>query len=311
MIPFAFLVAIPLTALTVSPWLYPPGLLAVFILGDALCGKIDGGGKAARWTDDWALRLYSFAQGAANVWALTRPSFGLAVAFGLQAGIFGMLTAHQLVHSRRRGDRMLGTLLLASVFYAHFGVAHVFGHHRYAGSAADPALVPKGEGAFRFILRAAATQFRFALARERRHRTGLYLYFAVSAAILAASFIAGGSAALLFQLIASAIAIAILEIFNYVAHYGLARRVVGGALEPFGAPHSWNVAHRFSNAALLNGGFHSDHHRMPALHRRALGPVAAAPSLPYGFALSILLATIPPLWRRVMDARLARLDAAR
>jgi hypothetical protein len=39
-------------------------------------------------------------------------------------------------------------------------------------------------------------------------------------------------------------------------------------------------------------------------------PVASAPELPMGYAGSILLALVPPLWRRVMDRRIGRLAAS-
>jgi alkane 1-monooxygenase len=50
-------------------------------------------------------------------------------------------------------------------------------------------------------------------------------------------------------------------------------------------------------------GRHSDHHRRPAAAYQALSEIGNAPELPLGYAGSILLALVPPLWRRVMDPR--------
>jgi alkane 1-monooxygenase len=95
-----------------------------------------------------------------------------------------------------------------------------------------------------------------------------------------------------------------LETFNYVAHYGLSRRVGGdGRVERLTAQHSWNSARRMNNAALFNMGHHSDHHRLMTRSYEGLEPLAGAAELPSGYAAALLMALVPPLWRRVMDPR--------
>jgi len=49
---------------------------------------------------------------------------------------------------------------------------------------------------------------------------------------------------------------------------------------------------------------HSDHHANPTRRFQALRHVDEAPQLPTGYAGMILLALVPPAWRRVMDGRL-------
>src|SRR6185437_6372243 len=113
-----------------------------------------------------------------------------------------------------------------------------------AGTRDDPASARHGEGAYRFALRSAWGQARFAYRYERRF---VIAAAAIGAAMLAADFWAAGWRGVACHAGIAAVAILILEIFNYVVHYGLARR----DNEPFSAAHSWNVAHRFSNWALL------------------------------------------------------------
>ncbi len=48
-------------------------------------------------------------------------------------------------------------------------------------------------------------------------------------------------------------------------------------------------------------GRHSDHHRRPSACYQDLSYKSRAPELPAGYAGSILMALVPPLWRRVMD----------
>ena len=107
-----------------------------------------------------------------------------------------------------------------------------------------------------------------------------------------------------------AVAIAVLEMFNYVAHYGLIReRDAGGRLEPFAPHHSWNSSNVLANPVIFNMGRHSDHHTRPSAPYQMLRHIAEAPELPAGYAGSILLALVPPLWRRIMDPKVEALRA--
>jgi alkane 1-monooxygenase len=59
----------------------------------------------------------------------------------------------------------------------------------------------------------------------------------------------------------------------------------------------------------MNGGHHSDHHRRPTHAYPRLGRDAAAPELPLGYAGTMAMALVPPLWRAVMHPRLDRMAA--
>jgi alkane 1-monooxygenase len=314
-VPLALLGFVPVAfhAAPTLAWLVPPAGFLCFALADRLLGAAPA---APRESGSRALlQLYVPAQIALLVWGLftaareTRVSafIGLALMTGAVAGVFGMLTAHELIHSRRHGERALGTILLTAVAYPHFRLSHLMGHHRRAALPSDPATARRGESAYRFILRSIIGQFAEAWEHGRRRRVNpVALGLAVVLALWSCALAAGGWRALLFLAAVSAVAIAILELFNYVAHYGLARRVVAdGAVEPLGPQHSWNTARRLSNWLLLNGGRHSDHHRAPALGFSRLVDDDAAPQLPSGLGGAILLALVPPLWRRVMDPRVA------
>ena len=101
-----------------------------------------------------------------------------------------------------------------------------------------------------------------------------------------------------------------LELFNYIAHYGLQRQRTGAGHEPFGEGHSWNSSNALANALIFNMGRHSWHHARPAASYESLKCVAAAPELPAGYAGSILMALIPPLWRRIMDPAVQKFHTA-
>jgi len=192
----------------------------------------------------------------------------------------------------------------------HFRIAHVYGHHRRAATFEDPASARLGEGLYAFLVRTVAGQFREAWSFEARRRAGNRLvgYLAIQASLLLAIALVS-IRALLFMVVAAVIAVALLESFNYVAHYGLSRHVTNGRAERLGPQHSWNSAKRMNNAALFNMGRHSDHHRLTTRSYERLEPLSGAPALPSGYAAALLTALVPPLWRRLMDPRVEAVTA--
>lgn len=322
-LPFLFL---QLAWLCATSWAFTalPCLILVFLIGEAAFGIPDGKKAApAPELHRWLPRLFVPLQLGVIIVSLLLVSdpmlsttrFAAAVvAIGAISGIFGMLSAHELIHSRSAFDRALGLAMLAGCSYMHFRLSHLNGHHRLAATSDDPATARRGENLYRFVLRSVVGQYRQCWQLEaRRVSTRSRSRFAnrmphyLAVTMLAyggAGFIAGPRGAV-FLALQSLLAVFVLEAFNYVAHYGLERqRQSDGRFEPLDAMHSWNTARHFSNWALFNAGGHSHHHAEPSRGYEQLGPRNGAPELPAGYAGSILLALLPPLWRRVMDRRI-------
>ena len=113
--------------------------------------------------------------------------------------------------------------------------------------------------------------------------------------------------ALALFLAASVVAVVELEIINYVEHYGLQRlQLPDGRFEPVTPAHSWNANTGVVNAFLFNLQRHADHHAHAGRDYLHLRSLPQAPTLPLGYGAMVLVALLPPLWRRLMDARLAR-----
>jgi alkane 1-monooxygenase len=127
----------------------------------------------------------------------------------------------------------------------------------------------------------------------------------------AAALVLGGGAGLALWLGQAAVAVLLLELINYLEHYGLERR-----LDAEGRPgrvrisHSWNSAHLVSGLFLFRLTRHSEHHSDASRPYERLPPGREAPQLPAGYATMLLLALIPPLWFRVMDPRARALRAS-
>ena len=327
--PFPFLALVPVGWWLGGPWtfLLLGALPLVLTVGDWLLGDEDSG-PGGSWTAHRLLPwFYIPLQLAEIVWAgsvISLPStslieaLGLTLSTGLAAGVFGFIAAHEMAHSRHAGERLYGLAMLAGLLDMPFAIAHVHGHHRRAATRDDPATARRGENLYAFMVRSVVGQARESwtfeagrLARLGRPAFGLdnrMLLFALVEASLVAAVGLYSLRALAFFVGDAVIAIALLESFNYVAHYGLVRRrLPGGRLEPLRPVHSWSTRRRLNNSALFNMGRHADHHRFSARPYHELELLEGGAILPSGYAGVLLLALIPPLWRRVMDPRV---DAA-
>lgn len=250
----------------------------------------------------------------------TAEAIGLLFGVGIATGGIGITYAHELIHQRGRWERALGEVLLCTVSYGHFATEHVFGHHVTVGTPKDPVTARRGESFFRFFPRAVIGSFlsaweidRARLARRGRpvwHRTNpFWRYGAGAAAFAALAFWIGGWAGVGLFALQSFFAVLQLEEVNYVEHYGLTRKHLGGGRFERVAPrHSWNASHKVTNWLLINLQRHSDHHYRPDRRYPLLQhyPSSEAPQLPFGYPLMVLMALTPPLWRRVMDRRVAK-----
>ena len=258
-----------------------------------------------------------------GLWLVSTQDLGagavvaLALGIGGVCGSQGITFAHELGHSRSRLDRVLAWLLMASVCYAHFMVEHYRGHHVRAACMDDPASARRGESLWRFLPRTLAGSWRSAWALEALRLQQLKrgwlrspLALACAAQGLGLVLLAAllGPLALLFWLVQAAHAVFLLEAINYIEHYGLQRGSVDGRRQPFGVQHAWNADHWLTNAITANLQRHSDHHMHAWKPYAELQPLAG-PQLPTGYGGCLFLASVPPLWFRVMEPRLAALPA--
>ncbi|MGF1509162.1 MAG: alkane 1-monooxygenase [Myxococcota bacterium] len=246
---------------------------------------------------------------------------GLVLSLGVVTGASGITVAHELMHRSRRFEQALAEVLMTSVSYPHFCIEHVFGHHRHVATPADPATARLGESVYRFLPRTLLGGLRsftrIEAERVRVHgRRGLSdarvrygLLLGTAYGLVFACFGAGGVVAFLIQ---GAVAVVLLEVINYVEHYGLLRRKLSGPGEPpryerVQARHSWNSNHRLTNAYLFHLPRHADHHFLASRPYHLLRHRADGPQLPAGYATMVILALVPPWWFRVMNPRVEAL----
>jgi len=255
---------------------------------------------------------------AAYLWSRNQLSvldkLGMATTMGVVSGI-GINAAHELGHRMEHAERWLAKVALAQSGYGHFYVEHNKGHHARVATPEDPASARLGETLWEFLPRSVSGGFRSAvrLEGERLARKGLRWWsprnnilqaWSMTLVLYLALLATFGPAMLPYLLLQAVIGVMLLETVNYVEHYGLLRRKRPNGMWARCSPvDSWNSDRLVTNIFLFHLQRHSDHHANPGRRYQTLRSSKEAPQLPAGYASMILLAAIPPLWRRVMDPR--------
>ena len=328
--------AVLLTSATGSGVFWLWGVLFAFVLvpaADLLVGDDPSNPPeeiaAALQRDPWyrwivlAYLPVQYAVWAWSVWYVAThemslaAQLGFAVTVGIVVGV-GINAAHELGHKHEALEHWASKLALAPTLYGHFFVEHNWGHHRWVATPQDPASSRLGEGFYRFwprtVLGSLRSAWRIESARLRRRgrrvlspANRVLHAWSLSVLLWGAALLAAGPGLLPFLLVQAVVGFTLLEAVNYVEHYGLLRqRDASGRYERVRPRHSWNNNHVVTNLMLYQLQRHSDHHETPARRFAALRHVPEAPQLPAGYASMILLALLPPVWRRVMDPRVLR-----
>ncbi len=328
-LPFVSLLLVGSTGGQWGWWLTPVFVLGVIPLIDLLVGDDHANPpeatvpvlQASRYFR-WLTYLFIPVQYAAltlgcAAWVAHPDPFGavgLIVTVGLVDGI-AINTAHELGHKREAAERWLSKIALAPTGYGHFFVEHNRGHHVRVATPADPASSRLGESYWRFWRRTVPGSLRSAWQLETsKHRlrerspwtvhNDILNAWAMTAVLYLVLMVLFGPAALIFLGMQAVVGFSTLEAVNYLEHYGLLRaRNAAGRFEKVDPRHSWNSDRLVTNIFLFQLQRHSDHHANPLRRYQTLRSFVDSPQLPAGYATMLLLALVPPLWRRVMDRR--------
>ena len=247
----------------------------------------------------------------------TFDKLGLAISIGCIGGI-GINTAHELGHKREDVERWAAKIALAQVFYGHFYIEHNRGHHVRVATPEDPASSRFGESFYEFWPRTVGGSLKSAwhlekkrYARKKTHPFHLgndVLNAWLMTIVLWGGLVAWQSVGILpFLVVQAIVGFSLLEVVNYMEHYGMLRQTVGTGerqrYERVDPSHSWNSNNIATNVLLYHLQRHSDHHANPTRRYQTLRDFEESPVLPTGYAGMIVLALFPPIWRRVMDKR--------
>jgi hypothetical protein len=235
---------------------------------------------------------------------------------GLMIGMIGTITAHELTHRTWDPISMfIGRWLLAFSFDTIFAIEHVYGHHRYVSTKEDPATAPRGRNVYVHIvastIKGNISAWNIEAKRLKRAGQGLFSWHnavirghSMSLLLVAAAYAIGGWAGAGFFVACALWGKSLLEIVNYMEHYGMVRDPEA----PVQPRHSWNTNKRISSWAMFNLTRHSHHHAQGEVPYQDLKPFPDAPMMINGYLTTIMVAMLPPLWHKLMTPKVLAWD---
>ena len=248
---------------------------------------------------------------------LVAASLGAAV--GMSGGSIGITTAHELIHRQNKYMRGIGVLLLVLCCYGHFRIEHVYGHHKHVATKEDPATARRGENFYFYFIRCVINSVISSWNIEKNIldkknintlslQNRMLHYFVLEIIFLFIAFFVAGINGLVFVIFHSFVSITLLELVNYIQHYGLERKMQNGKYERFNDHHSWNSRHISANWSTFNLGLHAEHHQSASKPYPLLSQEEKVIEMPANYSIMLIMALIPPLWFFIMDRKLASLN---
>ncbi len=297
--------------LTAQLWLALPLLsFIVFVSVWSVCtgDPLGFGALVSGWTgyDVLEARAATSAGHHVSGWILT----------GLMIGMVGTIPAHELTHRTWDPVSMFfGRWLLAFSFDTSFAIEHVYGHHRYVSTTEDPATAPRGRNVYFHVLastlRGNLSAWKIEAKRLQKRRLGVLSWrnaflrgHLMSVALVALAYAMGGAAAAGYFAACALWGKALLEIVNYMEHYGMVRNPE----TPVQPRHSWNTNRRVSSWSMFNLTRHSHHHAQGEVPYQELRPYPDAPMMINGYLTTLIVAMIPPLWHALMTPKVLAWD---
>lgn len=238
----------------------------------------------------------------------TSASTSALIGVGLSLWItllFGLCSAHELIHRRRRLERLIGAALAGFLGYPALALEHPM-HHAREGRE-DTADWPRfDESVWTFSTRRlwrVGREFISAVLTRESHplasalRTQA-LTALVSTGVMLGVFLglAGPPGLAIYTLAAMGCALG-MQIMTYLQHWALADpRWVGDRAQPL----AWEDDCRFQAWITLHISFHQQHHVAASTPFYRLGMDAASPRLPAGYIAMMLICLVPSAWRSAM-----------
>jgi alkane 1-monooxygenase len=259
-------------------------------------------------------RLYVFLWLGTLIWAAqalpsesAAPMAAWLLVSVAVATAFATCVAHELLHWPSAFDRALARLIMATVAYGQFPIEHLH-HHATVGVPSEGTTPPLGQSVWSFVATNALFTFRSAWRIERRRQLAKHLplirnrfvqQWLLTGVIIGVFAIIGGVCGLILFFAQAAFGLFTTEYVNYAQHYGLNRKTDA----PPRGSLSWNSNGFMTNAFTLNITRHVHHHLRADVPYYDLAHIDSMPLLPGGYLALFFPAMIPPVWRRLMDAR--------
>jgi len=223
---------------------------------------------------------------------------------------FAVSLAHDLMHSERRTDRFIATIILLQNGFFYLESDHLFTHHRYVGTYKDPATARKGENLYKYLFRSISQRIPITFLPgsyfplKEMKKIIIHNYLKLTACILYLLYTYSLSISAFTFLLINYIAVTLIyECITYIQHYGLARQSINKfKFESIQLNHSWNCFYKTSAYMHYMMPVHSMHHMLNDRDWR--DDQFYGKEMPKPFATMMLTAWIPSLWFKMMENKL-------
>lgn len=243
-------------------------------------------------------------------------TWGRIFSMGVSCAVIGINVAHELGHRKEKYEQAMSKALLLTSLYMHFFIEHNRGHHKNVSTDDDPASSRRGEILYTFLFRTVVMSYISAwkLEAKKLKKEGkpffslhneMIRFQLIQLALVLAIYFAFGWLTMLYFIAAATIGFLLLEVVNYIEHYGLRRqKTERGTYEKVLPIHSWNSNHTFGRVLLFELSRHSDHHYKASRKYQILRHFEKAPQMPTGYPGMMILSLVPPLWFYVMHKQI-------
>lgn len=219
----------------------------------------------------------------------------LRILVGTSSGSSALIVAHELIHRCQRHKQILGKMLLYTVCYEHFVIAHLQGHHFNVATPQDIATAKLHEDFKAYWKRVSVGHFkyawRFEIKRLGLEQTRLYHYKMLANSVLQGLLIEVSLVLLIvvvFGWIASFIflyqalaGVRLLEAINYYQHWGLEQGKTDKTL-------AWVNQSSLSEYVLVGLVNHIGHHQQSLASFQQLAYSDQGPKMPCGYLVTNL-----------------------
>lgn len=219
----------------------------------------------------------------------------LRILVGTTSGSSALIVAHELIHRPKRHQRLLGRLILYTVCYEHFVIAHIRGHHYSVATPEDIATARQNESFEQYWKRVIPAHFKYAWTSELQRlnlvNTPLYHYKMLGNSVLQGILVEViilllivhffGWAALFIFLYQALSGVRLLETINYYQHWGLEQGKAGNTL-------AWVNQSSITEYALVGLSRHIGHHTNAATAFHQIPYSDHGPVMPFGYFVTNL-----------------------
>ena len=258
------------------------------------------------WFLSWGYFIWKASE-LDNWWLLVLKSVNV----GVGCGVIGINVAHELGHRNKPFEQFLAKCLLATSLYMHFFIEHNRGHHKNVATPLDPASARLDESLYQFLPRTIIGSFLSAwkiAANKKWYLNQAFVYVVIQLLMVLIIFLTLGFKPVVSFLVAGLMGIFLLEVVNYIEHYGLQRKSINGKFEKVSPWHSWNSDHWVGRVHLFELSRHSDHHYLANRKYQILRSIEQAPQLPTGYPGMIVVSLFPWLWFKIMNPRVKKIN---